>query len=490
MDKRLLLLVAAILLAMSLSADVIINEIMYNSPSYDNEWVELYNSGTSAVDLEGWYLLDDDSAHTPIEFPGGYSIAAGGYFTIAVSHDPQAEEFPFTPDYDATETSEWNLGNGSDTVNLYDQDDNLVDTVTYDDGDPWPTEPDGDGPSLELISPTMDNSLASSWQASYVDGGTPGAQNSQAEMPILTLEPASIDFGTVEAGETYTENLTLTNTGTQDLVLQAIELPNDDFDINEVDRNIELPQTLTPGSSIFAIVSVVPSSPVRDYIFEGEITFSGNFETVDMPVSYTISTPSAGIVINEIMYNSLSYDNEWVELYNDNDTAMDISGWYMLDDDAEHAPLVFPDNTSIPANGYFTVAIYHDAQAEEFPFTPDYDATEIADWNLNNTSDVINLYNIDGNLEDMVPYEDTNGWPTLPDGSGPSLELIDPSYDNTLAENWQASAGKRWIARRGQQRRRTIHRCLHHRRTARAGTGNQYLPPHRRSRPYLPAVLP
>ncbi len=441
MEKRLLLLFAAIMITLSLSADIMINEIMYNSTSYDNEWIELYNSSNSAVDLEGYTLLDDDAEHIPLEIPSGYSIAANGYFTIAVNHDVQADPFPFTPDFDATEINEWNLGNGTDTINLFDPSANLIDTVTYDDGDPWPTAPDGDGPSLELINPSMDNSVASSWQASYVDGGTPGAQNSQAEMPILSLNPTSIDFGIVVYETEYTEGLTLTNAGTQDLILQTVEYPSDDFDMFELDRDLELPQTITPGSQITVDVFLnVAEATLRDIIFEGNIVFSGNFETVNLPVSYTIETPSVGVVINEIMYNSLSYDNEWIELYNDNDSAVDISGWYMLDDSDEHTPLTFPANTTIEANGYFTIAIYHDPEASEFPFTPDYDATETNDWNLNNGADNVRLFNPDGNLEDYVPYEDTNGWPTLPDGQGPSLELISPDMDNTLAESWQASA--------------------------------------------------
>ncbi len=440
MNWRILLLALITLSAVSLSADVIINEIMYNTPGNDNEWVELYNDGEAAVDLEGWWMVDDDEAHTALVFPSGYSIAVGEYFTVAISHHELADPFPFTPDFDWTDVSDWNLGNGTDEVNLYDQNDVLVDQVIYDDGDPWPTAPDGEGPSLELIDPEMDNSLATSWQASYVDGGTPGEANSQAEMPILTIEPSFYDFETVEAGETYEVTLTLYNTGTQQLSLEGVEYPSDEFDLNELDRNLDLPQTIEAGESITAVLSLDPNDPVRDYVFEDVITFTGNFETVEFEVSYTIVTESVGIVINEIMYNSLSYDNEWVELYNDSNDAVDLEGWYMIDDDETHTALVFPAGTTIAAGEYFTIALYHDPQASEFPFTPDYDATEIIDWNLNNTTDTINLYGPDDNLEDVVTYADSGEWPTLPDGNGPSLELIDPTYDNNLAASWQASA--------------------------------------------------
>jgi hypothetical protein len=51
-----------------------------------------------------------------------------------------------------------------------------MDSVFYLPSFPWPAEADGLGPSLELISPDLDNLLASSWHA-FPGMGTPGADN-------------------------------------------------------------------------------------------------------------------------------------------------------------------------------------------------------------------------------------------------------------------------------------------------------------------------
>ena len=163
--------------------DLVINEIMYNTPGYDNEWVELYNTTGSAIDLEGFYLLDNDDLHTHLTIPAGYSIPAYGYFTIVI--DTLSPPLSFTPDYDGG-AGLWSLGNGGDAVRLYDSVDRLVDIVEYDDASPWPTAADGGGPSLELIDPSYDNSLAASWQASFVDGGTPGEVNSTESLDTPT----------------------------------------------------------------------------------------------------------------------------------------------------------------------------------------------------------------------------------------------------------------------------------------------------------------
>jgi hypothetical protein len=63
-------------------------------------------------------------------------------------------------------------------LRIYNAEELLIDTVHYDDGAPWPTEPDGSGPTLELINPGLDNALAQSWKASVAPHGTPGEPNS------------------------------------------------------------------------------------------------------------------------------------------------------------------------------------------------------------------------------------------------------------------------------------------------------------------------
>ena len=71
---------------------------------------------------------------------------------------------------------DFGLSNNSELIRLYDGQLNLVDALTYNDEAPWPTEPDGNGPTLSLLSPSLDNSLPQSWGVSS-GHGTPGALN-------------------------------------------------------------------------------------------------------------------------------------------------------------------------------------------------------------------------------------------------------------------------------------------------------------------------
>ena len=64
-------------------AGVVVNEVFYNAPDdWDAvQWVELYNTGNSAVDLGAWEL-DEGKLFT---FPAGTTIAADGFIVVALS---------------------------------------------------------------------------------------------------------------------------------------------------------------------------------------------------------------------------------------------------------------------------------------------------------------------------------------------------------------------------------------------------------------------
>ena len=73
--------------------------------------------------------------------------------------------------------SDGKLSNGGEKIKLVDENNDTIDEVEYDDKAPWPTEADGDGPSLELIKANFDknsNDSGANWKKSTADGGSPG----------------------------------------------------------------------------------------------------------------------------------------------------------------------------------------------------------------------------------------------------------------------------------------------------------------------------
>ncbi len=174
---------------------LVINEIHYNPCSaqgddFDYEFMEIYNAGDQSWNLEGTVILTEASGamQVGLVFGAGTSIAAGEYILIVAS-DEAAANYAYT----GAQTFVLELGNFSNSgeqVAIEDAWGNAIDSVDYDDASPWPSQtigvlgnnvvqnPDGDCSSLELVATDLDNANPQNWQPSWVDNGTPGAQNS------------------------------------------------------------------------------------------------------------------------------------------------------------------------------------------------------------------------------------------------------------------------------------------------------------------------
>ena len=156
--------------------NVVINEINYNSADDFNpgDWVELYNSGELDLDLSGWVFKDDNDDHG-FTIPEETTLINNSYLIIA--RDPNLFNANFQTTAQILGPFDFGLSAGGDEVRIFDHDGILKDSVSYDDSSPWPIEPDGNGPTLELVSPDLDNTLADSWISSQ-DFGSPGEENS------------------------------------------------------------------------------------------------------------------------------------------------------------------------------------------------------------------------------------------------------------------------------------------------------------------------
>jgi len=163
------------------ATDIKINEIMYNPSSGvdGDEFVELYNTSGSTVDLSNWCF----TAGITLCFSGGTTIASHAYALVS----PNASQTLATYGKTTIGTYTGKLDNGGERITLRDETSTISNDFTYDDVSPWPTAPDGTGPSLELLDPTYDNTLAASWAAS-IGGSTPGVVNS-----VYGASPPTID---------------------------------------------------------------------------------------------------------------------------------------------------------------------------------------------------------------------------------------------------------------------------------------------------------
>ena len=127
-----------------------------------------------AAIAKGKAFKDDDDEHI-YQFPEQTIINPNEYLIIARELEMFTNYFPESQNI--LGPFDFGLGGGGDQIRIFNETGLLIDSLEYDDSDPWPTEPDGLGYTLELINPLYDNSLSESWTFSE-GNGTPGAQNS------------------------------------------------------------------------------------------------------------------------------------------------------------------------------------------------------------------------------------------------------------------------------------------------------------------------
>ncbi len=139
---------------------VVINEINYHPDENTEpvEFIELYHAGAQALDLNGWTISGGISYtfdNTAILNPGGY---------IVVSQNPDAVMAKYG--IISYGPFEGKLSNDGEGIILRDNTGNKIDEVNYASEFPWPIAANGEGASMELINPYLDNDLSGSWRSS------------------------------------------------------------------------------------------------------------------------------------------------------------------------------------------------------------------------------------------------------------------------------------------------------------------------------------
>ena len=150
---------------------VVISEVMPNpsavSDSY-GEWFEIINIDSIPIDLNGWTIMDEGGDSHVIS--SSIEIHPGEYMVLGRNSD-ESVNGGYVSDYTY---SSFALANSDDEIILLDQDEKMVNAVSY-----GATFPYSSGISMYLIDHTSDNTIDSNWVASsmpYGDGdlGTPG----------------------------------------------------------------------------------------------------------------------------------------------------------------------------------------------------------------------------------------------------------------------------------------------------------------------------
>ena len=319
----------------AVNADVVINEIMANAITEDTgEFVELYNTGTTGVDIAGWLLTDPVDTNDLIEDYSGVNnygtsgtiIPAGGYALIV---DPEyageyngyltanvapADVIMVTVD-DTTIGNE--LAAGGDTITL-NNGAVLIDTYT------WTTDA-GNGFSWERTNP-----LADVWEIGPL-AGTPGDENSVYEEALeITDVVHTPQYPTVD------DNVNICAAVNNVYPLQTIDLHWDsagigsatvamyDFDGDGTYCRALSADTLDPedGSKVDYYVTVMdvngnflstesdPEFPEQFYFYDGAVP------TADFICSPTTGTEPLTVICSstssDSVYSREELEHDWI----------------------------------------------------------------------------------------------------------------------------------------------------------------------------------
>ena len=148
---------------------VLINEVHYNGTdnTIPDEFIELYNPTESSVDLNSW------SVRGGIDYflPANTVLPSHSFLVLA--------ENPATIQsrYGVMALGPWSGGinRNGERLTLRDANNAVVNEVDFESEFPWPISPNGEGHSMQLVHPSLDNSLGSSWRGALP---TPGVTNS------------------------------------------------------------------------------------------------------------------------------------------------------------------------------------------------------------------------------------------------------------------------------------------------------------------------
>jgi|GEM_PF-554619 len=175
------------------ASSIVINEINYNSNNTVNDpgdWVELHNPNATAADISGWTFYDNNNEFI---FPAGTTLDPNEFLVLIENDALFTSVFSNVPANRKLGDFDFGLSNKGERVSLFDENKCLSDYVIYNDRSPWDSLPDGNGPTLSLIDPALDNSLPESWEASTnitAPLGTPGRANTPC--PTFTITAPAI----------------------------------------------------------------------------------------------------------------------------------------------------------------------------------------------------------------------------------------------------------------------------------------------------------
>ena len=178
-----------------------------SADTYEDEFIELYNTGAAAVDISGWRLGDSSALNNFFQFPTNTVIAPGSYVVLFGGGTPTGFTGPVYTD-DGAIGSNGLIGTGED-VHLIDDTGDTVAVISH---TPWPSDqslvrhpPDGDDLVPHKTVSTIKGPVLTRQQPTSSPNPTIPSSSAKCS-PIRLPTPMATPIATASATRTKTNS--------------------------------------------------------------------------------------------------------------------------------------------------------------------------------------------------------------------------------------------------------------------------------------------
>jgi len=500
MRKRAIGAAALVVIAAGSAANgqVIITEILANEIGGDTpgEWAEIYNAGSSPVDISGWRFADEDSNSPSEPFPDGFMIQpgeavviVGDGFSETDPNEPVITEADFFAAWGATNAAgnayrvivqrdAITIANTASATNevltLVDAGGNTVDEANYQNGsDGWP--PTTNGASIMLganfLDPTA-NDFGCAW-ATALDG-IDGAVTSTE---VITTAPNGNNVISFSGDNVASPGFVETSSTFVDCNDNGLDDSLDICSGNVQDCNGNgIPDECEPDCNNNGLPDECDFA--NDFTIDCDL--DGVLDECQIAANASLDTNNNGLldacevfvgqaIITEIMFDPFTSGDEfeYVEVLNISGAPLDISGWALedIEPNGEGRTDAVPAGTVLAPGGIavLTRSVTGDVNETRDDYidawgsmTPGGDPIlwiPLENWGARATfgtevTEVLSLISDEGTVVDIVNYINRTsnfeplpgGWPG---GDGHGSYFLDGTkldeIDNDSGPNWRRS---------------------------------------------------
>ncbi|MCE5189519.1 MAG: lamin tail domain-containing protein [Eubacteriales bacterium] len=402
--------------------DLSISEVMPTDSGEHYRWVELYNKGTSAIDLENFCLSDDEGDPVKWQIPSG-TVAPGGYLCIYLTGmgSEAADGIHST----------FRLSGEDSVLLLSDLQGGLIDRISWQPGVPGGLSilKDASGAGVYTAFPTFEaensDKTFTSLEITVMDKNDPihinealkintlsqidedGDREEWVELKNFSTEPISLlgYFLSDDGDDLYKfalPDITL-EPGTYRLVFLSgknrtggelhanFSLSEDENDLFLTCLNGMRTESISLAGITRENISVGLDDNWSIRYFAAPTPGSENahgFETADQIGCFD----NTGVFISEVsaVQDVKSGENDWIELCNGSGAAVDLSGWTLSDSPDTPAEFTISSKT-IEAGGYLVIECSSHKLRQN---------ADVAPFSISTGGETIVLHNAQGALVD------------------------------------------------------------------------------------------